>query len=124
VLEAVGVPADEFEIDGTSLLSHVTSGEEIDERPIFWEMNGQTAVRRGKWKLVIDGQLVEEAEPIHGAWLSDLSVDSAETTNLADSEPAIRDELERMAREWRAGIESRWERDYASLNHGSVTHSM
>lgn len=120
VLEAAGISTDGIELNGTSLLSYVTAGEEIPERPIFWEMNGQTAVRRGKWKLVLDGQLVEESEPIAGPWLSDLSTDPSEATNLAATHPDICTELEDMARDWRAGIESRWEREFAAAHQGTV----
>lgn len=124
VLKAARISTDGTELDGTSLLKHLTAGDPVPERPIFWEMNGQTAVRQGKWKLVLDGQLVEEEEPIEGPWLSDLSVDEAESENLADSEPAIRDELTSLALEWRSGIESRWENEFKQAKLGIATHSM
>lgn len=87
-------------------------------------MNGQTAVRRGKWKLVLDGQLVEEEKPIAGPWLSDLSSDPAESKNLASAEPETRDELMALASEWRSGIESRWKSEFSGTSVGTVTHSM
>ncbi len=124
VLEAAGISTEDMEFDGTSLLPHLTANADVPERPIFWEMNGQTAVRRGNWKLVLDGQLVEESEPIAGPWLSNLLTDPAEETNLAHTNPEICRELEALARDWRAGIESRWEREFASTNHGTVSHSM
>ncbi len=124
VLEAVGVDQSATEIDGTSLLSHITSESEFAERPIFWEMNGQTAVRRGNWKLVLDGQLVEEAEPVAGPWLSDLSTDPSESINLADSEPEICGELTALAESWRDGIESRWKSEFVGTDQSTVTHSM
>lgn len=113
VLEAVGIDAGQYEIDGTSLLGHVTDSESIPERPIFWEIGDQTAVRRGKWKLVLNGQLVEHADPIAEVHLSDLETDPGEATNLADKEPGITAELKRLAEDWREGIERRWADEYA-----------
>jgi arylsulfatase A-like enzyme len=124
VLDAVGIDASQYEINGTSLLGHVTETESIAERPIFWEIGDQTAVRRGKWKLVLNGQLVEHADPISEVHLSDLSTDPGEAVNLADEEPAITAELKQMAEEWRAGIENRWAREYAEPGEENRTYRM
>ena len=124
VLEAVGADASEYEIDGTSLLSHVASGDELEDRTIFWEMEGQTAVRRGKWKLVLKGQLVEDTDPIAEVHLSDVGNDPGESVNLAESEPTITAELTKLAEDWRASIEKRWEDDYASADYEYVAHGM
>tara|TARA_B100000686_G_scaffold18200_1_gene16841 strand:- start:2121 stop:3206 length:1086 start_codon:yes stop_codon:yes gene_type:complete len=124
VLEAIGVDASQYEIDGTSILSHVTDGEDLEERAIFWEMDGQTAVRRGKWKLVINGQLVEAAEPVAAVHLSDVESDPSESVNLVDSEPEIAAELKKLAEDWRASIVKRWEEQYAGVDHEYVAHGM
>ena len=39
------------------ILPYVADGERLPERTIYWEMGKQTAVRKGKWKLVLDGQV-------------------------------------------------------------------
>jgi len=96
----------------------------LNDRAIFWEMEGQTAVRSGKWKLVLDGQLVEDTEPIAAIHLSDVEADPSESTNLADSEPEITAELKTLAEDWRAGIEQRWEDEYSSEDHEYVAHGM
>jgi arylsulfatase A-like enzyme len=124
VLDAVGAGSAGYEIDGTSLLSLVTNDVQLDERPIFWEMEGQTAVRRGKWKLVLKGQLVEEGDSVADVHLSDVESDPSESVNLAEKEPKIANELKQLAEEWRAGIEARWERDYASSDYEYVAHGM
>ena len=124
VLEAAGVDAAQYEIDGASLLSHVVDGDDIQERALFWEMEGQTAVRRGKWKLVLNGQLVEHTGAIADIHLSDVENDPGESVNLAGSEPAVTAELKQLAEEWRAGIERRWEAEYASTDHEYVAHGM
>jgi arylsulfatase A-like enzyme len=124
VLDAVGIDSSQYEINGTSLLAHVTEQEGLDERPLFWEIGDQTAVRRGKWKLVLNGQLVEHEDPIADVHLSDLETDPGEAINLADEEPAITAELKQLAEEWRAGIEKRWAEQYAAPDEESRTYRM
>jgi arylsulfatase len=56
---------------------------------VGWELFGNSAVRKGDWKLV---RLCEPLGP--GAWqLYDLAADPAETIDLASERPEIRDEL-------------------------------
>jgi arylsulfatase A-like enzyme len=124
VLEAVGADSSMYEIDGVSVLPHVMHGSQLKQRPIFWEMEGQTAVRKGKWKLVLNGQLVEDDVPIADVHLSDVESDPAESNNLADSEPQVTAELTALAENWRAGIERRWEDEYSSVDHEYVAHGM
>ena len=38
--------------------------------------------------------------------------------------PELAAELKALAEAWRAGIEERWERDYASLEQNVQTHAM
>ncbi|HJO83537.1 MAG TPA: sulfatase-like hydrolase/transferase, partial [SAR202 cluster bacterium] len=102
VLDAVGVDASRYELNGVSLLDHLTSDTQLEDRPIFWELGSQTAVRRGKWKLVLYGQLVEHEDPIAEDHLSNLDDDPSESVNLAGQEPAITSELKRLADNWRA----------------------
>ena len=123
-LEAAGVDASALELDGQSILPVAARGETPQERTIFWEMDGQTAVRRGDWKLVLNGQLVEHDEPIADIHLSNVIDDPEEANNLADSMPELAAELKALAEAWRAGIEERWERDYASLEQNIQTYAM
>ena len=60
---------------------------------IYWEMGRQTAVRRGPWKLVLHGQLVEGAPPDDEIFLADLANDPAEHTNLRERQPELAAEL-------------------------------
>ena len=66
---------DTGEFDGTSILDLLSNGTDLPERDLYWELDGQTAIRRGNHKLVIDGVLVEEDEPQTHIHLSDLSTD-------------------------------------------------
>ena len=52
-------------------------GKKSPHDSIFWEMNEQTAVRKGKWKLVLDGYLIEGVPSEDNIHLSDLENDMA-----------------------------------------------
>jgi arylsulfatase A-like enzyme len=61
--------------------------------PIFWEHEGNRAVRDGKWKLIAQ---------FDQSWrLYDMDADRSELTDLADNNPAI---VKRMAAQWDAWV--------------------
>ena len=113
VLEAAGADASAYELDGRSLLGLLRGGEGSPHDCLFWEMEGQTAVRRGDYKLVLNGRLEESEPPRAPVFLSDLRADPGEKHNLADAMPALCGELTDLALQWRGGIEDRWEREFA-----------
>lgn len=121
-LQIAGGDASKYEIDGTDILPYVANGTTPDERTIYWEMGQQTAVRQGKWKLVLDGQLVEGAPPEDAIHLADVEADMSEQHNLRDAQPELTAQLQAQAESWRADIEARWEREYAPEKQGTVTH--
>lgn len=113
VLEACGGFVDEYELDGESILPMLLGGEEKTHEYLFWELEEQTAVRYGKYKLVLNGRL-EEKEGIRAeVFLSDLENDPQEKINLADSMPELCEKLKKAALDWRQGIEDNWEKKFA-----------
>ncbi len=71
-------PADKTPMAGKSLIPAMQN-QSIDRESIFWEHEGNRAVRQGKWKLVS-----RHGEP----WeLFDLEADRSEMNNLAEAEP-------------------------------------
>ena len=78
------------------------------------ELHGQTAMRAGPWKLVLDGRPAEGDEVIAPVWLSHLGDDPGEGVNLAEREAARCADMVKRARAWRAGVETEWEREFAS----------
>ena len=84
-------------VEGKSLVP-LFSGKHLKERTLFWEHEGNRAVRSGKWKLVAD----------HGKqWeLYDLEHDRTELTNLASKEPQKVAELSAAYDSWakRCGV--------------------
>ncbi len=117
-LRLAGIDTGAYELDGLDVWPMVTEQAASPHDALFWEMDGQTAVRRGPWKLVLDGVLVEGAEPEDAVHLSNLDEDMGERTNLADQHPELMAELQEAALSWRAGIEQRWADEFAPAMNG------
>jgi len=121
-LEAAGADASDYDLDGCDLMPTMTQSAPSPQRDVFWEMGDQTAVRRGRWKLVLNGQLVEGAPPEDAVHLADLDADMGETINLADKHPDVVTELIAAAEAWRADIKKRWETEWLPGSNGTTTH--
>ena len=127
-LRAAGGDPSQYEVDGVDILplltGDTTSATSVPshERTLCWEMEDQTAVRRGPWKLVLNGRLVEGAEPEDAVHLANLDADMGERVNLADQHPALVTELQEIALAWRAQIEARWESEWQPRITGTTTH--
>jgi arylsulfatase len=81
-------------LDGRSLVPIFEGGERTGHEAIFWEHEGNRAVRKGDWKLV-------SKHP--GPWeLYNLKADRTEMTDLADSHPEIAAELKDLYDQWAA----------------------
>lgn len=113
MLEACGGNPDDYVLDGQSILPMLLGGEEETHKYLFWEMENQTAVRFGKYKLVLNGQLVEGEPKRAEVFLSDLESDPGEKNNLADELPDLTEELKNAALEWRAALEDNWNKNFA-----------
>lgn len=113
VLRLAGGDPEAYALDGRDLLPVLTEGADSPHEELFWEMEGQTAVRRGRYKLVLNGQLVETEPPQEAVFLSDLREDPGETVNLAGRMPELTQELTERALRWREGIEAHWEENFA-----------
>lgn len=113
VLRLAGGDPGAYALDGRDILPVLTEGANSPHEELFWEMEGQTAVRRGRYKLVLNGQLVETEPPQEAVFLSDLSEDPGETVNLAGRMPELTQELTERALRWREEIEAHWEENFA-----------
>lgn len=86
-------------LEGRSML-HVLQGNDkpIHEEPIFWEHEGNGAVRRGNWKLV---KAYEPGNPAN--WeLYDISQDRSEMVDLSSRMPDVVTELSGYYDRWAA----------------------
>ena len=91
-------------MEGNSLMPLFEQGDMEYERLIFWEHQGNTAVRKGDWKLVklIDGY-VENPDEYQ---LFNLREDRTESNNVIEEHPEIADSLLRAYGDWaeRVGV--------------------
>jgi arylsulfatase A-like enzyme len=98
-------------IDGHDVLPVAAAGARTPHEVIFWDNNGQLAARKGKWKLVLNGnpygRSPEERKPLTGedaVFLSDLSTDPGETKNLRRLHPNVVDELTGRIHSWKQEV--------------------
>jgi arylsulfatase A-like enzyme len=114
------ISPEEYELDGISLVPMINGSSDAEHDYLFWEMEGQTAARKGKYKLVLNGQLVEGEEQRAEVFLSDLENDPGEKHNLCDEMPELCKEMKEKALAWREEIESNWDKKFAN-NYKSLT---
>ena len=105
ILSAAGVdvPA-AARLEGLDLLPIVSGRRPAVERTLFWRVltqgRTQRAVRRGNWKLLVDGTEVQ-------LLLFDLSKDIGERNDLAVSRPALVAELRRLIADWEKDVDQK-----------------
>ena len=94
-------------IDGRDMLRVVTAGAKSPHEALFWESGGQRAVRRGRWKLVLDPMTADGPRTGEtrlagedAVFLSDVVDDPAESRNLRRSHPEIVEELTAAVKRW------------------------
>ena len=121
-LKAAGGDPAHYQLDGIDLLPMITGSAPPSERTLFWEMDNQTAVRRGDWKLVLNGQLIEKATPEVPIHLANLEKDMGEKINLNKLHHDMVEVLKREAEEWRANIEDRWKNHWLPRMTETCTH--
>ncbi|UCG47971.1 MAG: arylsulfatase [Phycisphaerales bacterium] len=87
-------------VEGRSLLAVFKGKERAGHEAIYWEHEGNRAVRQGKWKLVA----------AHGGdWeLYDLEADRTELNDLAGEHPAMVERLKGLYEKWaeRCGVQA------------------
>jgi arylsulfatase A-like enzyme len=112
ILRLAGGAPEAYELDGKDIIGVLGGGAPSPHETFFWEMGDQTAVRKGRHKLVLNGRLVEGEPPQDPVFLSDLDADSGETKNLSRELLELTEELRIAAETWRAAIEHRWKTEW------------
>jgi arylsulfatase A-like enzyme len=102
ILATAGVTLPEqHPLDGENVLPTLAGQKLLGERTFFWrlprpeERSGQKAVRRGKWKYVLDRDI---------ELLFDLGKDIGERQNLARRHPEVVDELRKALSDWESKL--------------------
>lgn len=106
----VAVPGDRT-IDGRDAMGVAAKGARSAHGEVFWANGKQLAVRRGYWKLVINGITYDRTEegkkPLTGddaMFLANLKDDPGETKNLRHLHPELVDELASLVHKWRREV--------------------
>jgi len=85
-----------LKLDGADLSGVLFDGAELPKRTLFWRYRTQKAVRKGPWKLLVQGGDKK---------LFNLDDDLGEQNDLADSEAEILKTLEGELAAWEAGLD-------------------
>jgi arylsulfatase A-like enzyme len=111
---AGAAPPQGYAVDGADILAVAARQAKSPHEAVFWSSGEQLAVRRGKWKLVLNGRTYdrspEGAKPLPGedaVFLSDLEADPGETRNLRRENPALVDELTTLLKRGQAPFSPR-----------------
>ena len=87
-------PADDFSMDGVSMVNALTGETLNNDRMLFFEHNGGRAARHRQWKIsALAGQPWE---------LYNLDKDPAETTNMIEDQPQRYEDLKYRWEDWLA----------------------
>jgi len=112
ICAAAGVkPPNGYTFDGSDIMGLATSKAKSPHDAIFWRNGKQTAVRKGKWKLVVNGILYDRTDegkrPMTGDdeyFLSDLEASPREMENLRRKHPAVVDQLLSLIPAWEESL--------------------
>ncbi len=92
-----GISKSRIQSDGVDLSQLLFRSEPLAQRTLFWRAGSKRAVRRGPWKLVVERNRTE---------LYNLDQDLSERRNVADSQPALVDELKSAWSAWEEEVNS------------------
>jgi len=108
LLKLAGGDPSVYELDGLDIMPVLCEKAPSPHKEIFWEMDKQTALRQGKYKLVLNGVLVENGPVTEEVFLSDLDKDPGERHNLAGEKPELTAQLRVISEKWRRELEEYW----------------
>jgi arylsulfatase len=79
-------------LEGHSFRRAIENGDWVRPAPIFWEHEGNRAVRLGNWKLISEGNTVWE--------LYDMKEDRTELNDLSADRPEVLVRMVQMYEDW------------------------
>lgn len=112
-LTGAKIPADRT-LDGRNIWPVLTEGAVSPHEYVCWTEGPQLAIRRGDWKLVLNGIVHDGTpageKPLEGddaVFLSNLKEDPGESRNLRHEHPDITDALQSLLQQWRNSVKSK-----------------
>jgi len=110
-LTGAELPADRT-LDGKDMWPLVTEAAKTRHEYVAWAEGPQLAIRKGEWKLVLNGVThdgnPDGNKPLTGddaVFLSNLAKDPGEKVNLRHKHPEITDQLQTLVQQWRKDVE-------------------
>jgi arylsulfatase A-like enzyme len=111
-LAEVPLPQDRT-LDGRNVWPVIVEGARSPHEYVAWSEGPQLAIRRGDWKLVLNGITHDGTpdgnKPLTGddaVFLSNVKDDPGEQHNLRHEHPEIADQLQTLVHEWRKQVET------------------
>jgi arylsulfatase A-like enzyme len=99
-------------LDGRDIWPVITEGAKSPHEYVCWSEGPQLAIRKGPWKLVLNGVTHDGTpdgdKPLQGddaVFLSNVDADPGESRNLRHQNPEIADQLETLVHKWRQDVE-------------------
>ncbi len=93
ITSSAGIPLpSDRKMDGVNLLD-ANAVKSSENRPLFWRSGYNHIVQYGNWKLMLNGKDGK-------TWLYNIAEDREENNNLAEKEPEILEQLEKIFVEW------------------------
>jgi arylsulfatase A-like enzyme len=112
-LTGVPLPSDRT-LDGRDIWPVLTKGARSPHEFVAWTEGPQLAIRRGKWKLVLNGVTHDGTpdgdKPLTGddaVFLSNVEDDPAESRNLRHQFPEVTDQLQTTLQDWRRSVQEK-----------------
>lgn len=106
------LPSDRI-LDGRDAWPVLTEGQKSSHEFVAWANGPQLAIRKGQWKLVLNGVVhdgtPEGEKPLTGedaVFLSDVEKDPGESRNVRRQNPNVTDELQTLVNRWRHDVET------------------
>lgn len=103
-LSWAGGPADMKGVDGLNAGEMIRRGSSSPHQDLFWEYQGQFAIRRGQWKLMLEPKAGLGEGVVAPKWLSNLKDDPREEKNWMNENAGFAAELETALRAWMRSV--------------------
>jgi len=88
-------------VDGMDISPVVLEGKRSARPEVFWEYDGQRAIRRGEWKYMENYRDGLGSAMVKEAWLSNLKEDAVEKENFLGRAPEVTRDLKERLANWK-----------------------